>query len=281
MITFSAPLIGEVRLYDLIAIAVIMAISVVVAKLVTNHLKKRLSDRMGKDELAMLVRITYYGIIIIGIFVALPYFRVDLSGLLVAGGVAGVIIGFASQSVVSNLVSGLFIIVERPVKIGDNISIGDVNGTVEEIHVLSTTVIASDGTYIRIPNEKVFTSNITNFVTHAARRVEYTVGIDYADDAGKGVVVIRELLARHPFVLRYPRPQLFVRELSPDAVTISILFWTPSSEYGDVRNEMLGRIKIALEEAGLSFPGPRRLVRYRPGGWEDESSFTGKDTNNS
>jgi small-conductance mechanosensitive channel len=262
MISLSAPLFGQIWLSDLIAIAIIMASAVVIAKLASNHIKKRLSDRLGKDELAILVRITYYGIIIIGFLVALPYFRVNLSGLLVAGGVVGVIIGFASQSVVSNLVSGLFIIVERPVKLGDNINIGDVTGTVEEIRVLSTTVSAPDGTYIRVPNEKVFTSNITNYVTHAARRVEYTVGIDYADDFGKSVAVITHLLSNHPFVLKHPRPQVFVKELSSDAVNISIQFWTPSSEHGDVRNEILPRIKLAFEGAGLSFPGPRRMVRF-------------------
>lgn len=262
MTSFSDPLVGEVTVYNLAAIAVIMVIAVIVAKLVTNHMKKRLSDKVGKDELGILVRVTYYGIIIIGFFIALPYFRVDLSGLLVAGGVVGIIIGFACQSVVSNLISGLFIVVERPVKLGDNINIGDVFGTVEEIRVLSTTVSATDGTYIRIPNEKVFTSNITNYVTHAARRIEYTIGIDYADDAGKVVPVINTLLAGHPFVLKNPKPQVFVKELSPDAVNISILFWTPSSEYGDVRNEMLWRIKVALEGAGLSFGSPRSTVRF-------------------
>jgi small-conductance mechanosensitive channel len=262
MISLSSPVIGEIAIYDLLAIAAIMVITVIVAKLVTNHVKKRFSDKIGKDELGILVRVTYYGIIIIGIFIALPYFRVNLSGLLVAGGVIGIIIGFACQSVVSNLISGLFIIVERPVKLGDSINIGDIYGTVEEIRVLSTTVSATDGTYIRIPNERVFTSNITNYVTHAARRIDYTIGIDYADDAGKGVFVINSLLAGNPFVLKNPKPQVFVKDLSPDAVNISILFWTPSSEYGNVRNEMLWRIKVALEEAGLSFPSPRRMVRF-------------------
>jgi small-conductance mechanosensitive channel len=262
MTSFSDPLIGEITIYNLVTIAVIMVTSIIVAKLVTNHIKKRFSDKVGKDELAIIVRVSYYGIIILGFFIALPYFRVDLSGLLVAGGVVGIIIGFACQSVVSNLISGIFIIVERPVKLGDNINIGDVFGTVEEIRVLSTTVSATDGTYIRIPNEKVFTSNITNYVTHAARRIEYTIGIDYADDAVRGVSVINDLLTSHPFVLKNPKPQVFVKELSPDAVNISILFWTPSSEYGDVRNEMLWRIKVALDEAGLSFGSPRRMVRF-------------------
>lgn len=262
MTALSEPIIGAITAYDLIAIAVILIGTVVVAKLLSYHLKKRLSGKLGKDELALIIRVAYYGVVIIGILIALPYINVDLSGLLVAGGVIGLIIGIASQSVVSNLISGLFIIVERPVKIGDAINIGEVNGNVEEIRVLSTTVSATDGTYVRIPNEKVFTSNITNYVAHVARRVEYTIGIDYADDAGKAVSVIGGLLSAHPFVLKHPKPQIFAKELGPSAVNISILFWTPSSEWGDVRNEMLWKIKVALEENGLSFPNPQQMIRF-------------------
>lgn len=262
MTTLSEPIIGAITIYDIIAIAVILIATVIAAKLLANHVKKRLSGKLGKDELAVVIRVVYYGIIFIGVLIALPYFNVNLAGLLVAGGVIGVIIGFASQSVVSNFISGLFIIVERPVKIGDAINIGEVNGNVEEIRVLSTTVSATDGTYVRIPNEKVFTSNITNYVAHVARRVEYTIGIDYADDAGKAVSVIGVLLSAHPFVLKNPKPQIFAKELGASAVNISVLFWAPSSEWGDVRNEMLWKIKVALEENGLSFPNPQQMIRF-------------------
>ena len=135
-----AAIVANVKAYDIIAIAVILIIAVIIAKIVTTFLKKKLSDRMEKSDLKVVNSIVWWSIILIGIFFASPHFKIDLSGLLVAGGILAVIIGFASQSVVSNFVSGIFLIIERPMKIGDNINIGDVTGNVEHIQILSTIV---------------------------------------------------------------------------------------------------------------------------------------------
>lgn len=253
---------GNITLGDLIAIAVILIAAIVIGKFITVYLKKALSDRVPKAELNILLRATNYLIILLGLIAAAPYFEVNLSGLLVAGGVAGVVIGFASQSVVSNLISGLFLIVERPIKIGDTINIGEVTGTVEEIRVLSTIVSSSDGTYTRIPNERVFTSNINNYVANAARRVEYTVGIGYRNDANSAISLIKDLLSGEPFVLRSPAPQVFVEELGTSTVNIRVFFWAPSTEWMEVKSRQLLRIKQTLEAHDIELPYPQTVVHF-------------------
>ena len=166
-----AAIVANVKAYDIIAIAVILIIAVIIAKIVTTFLKKKLSDRMEKSDLKVVNSIVWWSIILIGIFFASPHFKIDLSGLLVAGGILAVIIGFASQSVVSNFVSGIFLIIERPMKIGDNINIGDVTGNVEHIQILSTIVRTFEGIYVRVPNEKVFTSNINELCFECGQKV--------------------------------------------------------------------------------------------------------------
>ena len=201
-----ASVFADVRAYDIFAIAVILVIAVIIAKIVTTFMKRKLSDRMDKYELNVLIAVVWWTIILVGIFVASPHFKVDLSGLLVAGGIIGVIIGFASQSVVSNFVSGIFLILERPVKIGDKISIGDVTGYVEHIQILSTIVRTFEGIYVRVPNEKVFTSNLTNYVSNVARRFEYRIGIGYQEDAGRAIRIIRAVIEEEPLALKNPEP---------------------------------------------------------------------------
>ncbi len=257
-------IIGSITVLDLIAIVVIMAAAVMAGKIVTIYLKKTLSDKMKKDELVLFVRVVNYLIIILGLVIASPHFRTDLSGLLVAGGVLGVIIGFASQSVVSNLVSGLFLIIERPVKIGDNIKIGDVSGIIDNIQIFSTIIRAHDGIFIRVPNEKIFTSNITNYVAHAARRFEYRIGISYRDDAGKAIVLIRGLVEAHPFVLRTPSPDIFVDALGESSVILVVRMWAPSREWYGVKTDLLWRIKVLLEENGIEIPYPQQVVWVSP-----------------
>ena len=189
--------------------------------------------------------------------------RVDLSGLLVAGGIIAVIIGFASQSVVSNLVSGIFLILERPVKIGDNISIGDVTGYVEHIQILSTIVRTCEGIYMRVPNEKVFTSNIKNYDSNVARRFDYRIGIGYQEDAGQAIRIIRAVIEEEPLALKNPVPSVFVDKLGDSTVELVIRIWAPSKEWYGLRTSLLQKIKTTLETNGIEIPYPQQVVWVR------------------
>jgi small-conductance mechanosensitive channel len=255
-----AAIVANLKAYDIIAIAVILIIAVVIAKIVTTFLKKKLSDRMEKSDLNVLNSIVWWSIILIGIFFASPHFKIDLSGLLVAGGIVAVIIGFASQSVVSNFVSGIFLIIERPMKIGDNINIGDVTGNVEHIQILSTIVRTFEGIYVRVPNEKVFTSNIKNYVSNVARRFDYKIGISYRDDADRAIMIIRDIIEQEPFALKNPEPLVFVDKLGDSSVELLIRIWAPSKEWYDLKMSLLVKIKTTLEANGIEIPYPQQVV---------------------
>ena len=254
---------GEVRIWDLILVVVIMSVAIVAAKMLTLHLKKAFADKMKKTELDVLLKAVYYAIILLAIVVSLPALHVGgLEGLLVASGFAGLVIGFASQSVVSNLVSGLFLIFERPIKTGDEIGLEDVQGYVIEIRLLSTVIRSYNGLYVRVPNEKVFTSNITNYVANAARRREVAIGIAYGSDMAKAQAIVMGVLDAEPFVLKRPSPEFFVNELGESSVNLSVKFWVPSTEGYAVQSQVLGRLYAALGEGGIQFPFPQRVVWF-------------------
>ena len=265
MAGFDTVVFGTVTVLDLIIFAVSVVIIVIVARIIAIYLKRALSDRMERQELDKLVKVVQIIIILVGIWFALPSFDVDIAQLLVVGGTVGLIIAFASQKIVSNLGSGIFLLIERPVKIGDTIRIGDVEGTVNQIRILSTIVETYDGIYVRIPNEQVFSSDITNFVANPARRFEYLVSIGYGDDAGKAVRVIRTLLEEHPFVLKNPAPSIFVSEIGDSGVELTIYIWTPSRVWWSVRTELLQKIKEALDCEGIEIPFPQRVVTMAGG----------------
>ncbi len=253
---------GNLSVADILVVLVIMLISVVLAKVVTINIRRALADKIRRDQLELIVKVVYWGIILVALVVISPILGLNLSGLLVAGGIAGIVIGFASQSVVSNLVSGLFLMIEKPVRLGDQVEIGGVSGFIEDIRIMSTVVRTYDGLYVRIPNEKVFTSNITNLTGNVARRFEYKVGIRYKDDVEKAARVIREVLEEHPFVLKNPEPQIFVEDLGDNAVILSVRVWSPTSEWFSVRMELLGKIKKTLEREGIEIPFPQRVVWF-------------------
>lgn len=228
---------------------------------------------MEKSDLKVVNSIVWWSIILIGIFFASPHFKIDLSGLLVAGGILAVIIGFASQSVVSNFVSGIFLIIERPMKIGDNINIGDVTGNVEHIQILSTIVRTFEGIYVRVPNEKVFTSNISNYVSNVARRFDYRIGISYRDDANRAIMIIRDIIEQEPFALKNPEPLVFADKLGDSSVELLIRIWAPSKEWYDLKMSLLVKIKTTLEANGIEIPYPQQVV------WVQQSQSGGRGRN--
>lgn len=277
---------GDVRVADLIVFFVIILASIIVARIIGAHIKKSLTDRVKKDELEKIIRFVQVIIVLIGIFISLPSFHVDFGELLLIGGAASIIIGFASQRLVTSIGSGVFLIIERPVTIGDTVMIGKTEGTIEDIRILSTTIKTYEGIYVRIPNETVFNSEITNYVANVARRFEYRVGIRYSDDAEKAIRIIHELLNSHPFVLKNPSPSIYVNELGDNAVIIMVRMWAPSREWWSVRTEMLLKIKTVLEAEGIEIPFPQRTLwlKETPGSApapvhhrEDPDTRPGKD----
>ncbi|MCU0632699.1 MAG: mechanosensitive ion channel family protein [Methanolinea sp.] len=256
---------GTVTLLDLIVFGVAVLATLVISKIAGIYLKKSLSDRVEPTELEKLIKAIQVAIIIVGVYLALPSFDINVADMLVVGGTIGLVIAFASQRIVSNFGSGLFLIAERPIKPGDNINIGEVSGMVEEIRVLSTIIKTHEGIYVRIPNEKVFTSDITNYVANVARRFEYTIGISYQSDAGTAIRIIKSLLDEHPFVLRHPAPSVFVDTLADSSVNLRVFIWAPSRVWWSVRTEMLWAIKKALEDAGIRLPFPQRVITFAPG----------------
>lgn len=253
---------GDVTLFKLLMATVILIIAVVIAKGVAINLRRSLKDKVSKEHLEVIIKVVRYSIIGIAVLSVLPILGVHLTGLLVAGGIVGIVIGFASQSIVSNLISGLFLMIERPIKIGNAVNIAGTAGVVEDIRIISTTLRTFDGLYVRIPNEKVFTTSITNYVAHVARRVEYVVGIRYRDDADNAVKIIKNLSEVHPLTLKKPSPDVFVDNLGDSSVNIIVRIWVPSTEWYGVKMELLWKIKKALEKEGIQIPFPQREVWF-------------------
>ncbi|HOI76499.1 MAG TPA: mechanosensitive ion channel family protein [Methanofastidiosum sp.] len=250
------------RIFPYLLAFIILILSIILAKGLSVFLRRSLRDKFDKDRLGILLKGSYYGVIIIAVILALPLLGINTSGLLVAGGVTGIVIGFASQSIVGNLISGLFIMAERPIKIGSQVEIDNVRGFVEDIGVMSTILRNYDGLFIRIPNEKVFTNNIINISANIARRIEYTIGIRYTDDAEKAIKIIGDLIEEHPFVLKKPTPDVYVNNLGENAVELIVKAWAPASQWYTTKKELLWKIKTNLEKEGIHVPFPQRVVWF-------------------
>ena len=251
---------GKVTWLTLIMAVLAFFVALLASKLITFQMRRALKEKINKEHLEMLAKIISYGIMIIVIIWIMPNIGIEPSGLMVAGGIVALAIGFASQSIIGNLISGLFLMGERPVKIGDFVEISGKMGVVEDIHIISTSIRTLDGLYIRVPNETVFTSSITNYSSSPVRRFEYTVGIRYSDDAMEAKRIIMDVISKYPLALVNPQPLVFVNNLGDNGVDIIILIWAPTSVWYDAYMELLLIIKTAIEGAGIEIPFPQRVI---------------------
>ena len=263
--SLSTPLIGNLTLWDLAVIAATIVSAFIIAHLVSLYMKRAFSGKVRGRDLDILLKIVYWAVLVIAILLIFSQLNIDLSGLLIAGGIVGIVIGIASQSVVGNLISGVFLIIERPVAIGDEVRIGDVEGYIEDIRILSTIMRTHQGIYLRVPNEKVFNSHITNYVAHVARRVEYSIGVGHGEDLKRLRGIILPILQASPFALARPEPEVNLAIIGEDRLVLSIQFWTPSGSYTAARSALLEEIQRGLAREGIEIPPPGRYISFSAG----------------
>ncbi len=219
------------------------------------------TGKRPSPEVQVKAKIFYYVLLTIAFFLALNMAGITsrLGALLAAAGITGIVLGLSAQTVIANFISGLFMYFDKPLRIGDPVRIGELEGVVEDIRILSTRIRSWDGTLIRIPNDKLFNSNIINLQRYPARRMDLTVGIAYSADAQRAIEAIRKTLDEMPLVLAEPEPWIFVEDLGDSSVNLSVRAWVPSEKWFDVKGEIVGRIKRALDEAGIEIPFPQRV----------------------
>jgi len=258
----NRPFISQITFFDLFSVGIILIIAIVAPTLIQKYIKRGLGDKLDHSNVELASTLIRYLIYIFAFLLILPFLHLDLSGLFVAGGIIALALAFAAQNIVSNFISGIFLMIERPIKTGDTVIIGSTWATVQTIQMMSTIVRGFDGIYIRIPNSKLFTSEITNLVINPARRFEYTIGIRYKDDAGKAIAIIRELIDKQPYALKSPGPSVYVDKLDDSSVNLMVRVWAPSLFWWGLRTELLWKIKVELEKNGIQIPFPQRELWF-------------------
>jgi small-conductance mechanosensitive channel len=256
-------LVGDLTVLSLLIGGIIMAGGIIIAKIAKLLFHKYYAPSLPKGTAQNISKLIYFGILIISFLGFTSSQGIDLSGIMVAGGIFAVVIGFATQSVISNLISGIFLIVEKPAKPGDTIDLPDMGifGTLLSIGTFSCKVRKFDGTVTRIPNEKFFTSNIRSLTLSTVRRADVMVGISYDSDIENAISIMKhEILRTMPFVLQIPEPEFRIEELGDSSVNIHVFVWHPRDDWSQAQPILLTTLKRALDQAGIEIPFPQRVI---------------------
>ena len=205
-------------------------------------------------------KITYYGLVVLTIAAALDTLGFDLRVLLGAAGVLTVAIGFAAQTSASNLISGIFLMIERPFVVGNTISVGDIRGEVIAIDLLSTKIRTFTNLMVRIPNETLVKSNIINYSYFPIRRLDLEVGVHYLSDLNMVETTIRETLNGHPLALRNPLPEITMKAFGASSIDFEIHVWTQTESSVSVRSDIFRALNTAFQMNGIDIPYPTQTV---------------------
>jgi small conductance mechanosensitive channel len=199
------------------------------------------------------------------IIIALGQLGVQTTSLLALLSAAGLAIGLALQGSLANLAAGLLLIIFRPFKQGDFIGAAGVEGTVQDVQILATTLHTVDNLRLTVPNAKITDGIITNYSVTPTRRVDFTVGVSYEDDLQQVQQVLDTLVAEHPSILKEPAPFIGVAQLGESSINFIIQVWVERVHLRQVRFGLPEQIKRAFDRHGITMPYPQHTVHLHNG----------------
>ncbi|MGO9017631.1 MAG: mechanosensitive ion channel domain-containing protein [Syntrophobacteraceae bacterium] len=243
--------------------------TVVVAYLLSTFirfvLQEEIYPRIGVDRgLSYAISsLLHYTIVALGFVLGVAALGVNLTQVSIMAGALGVGIGFGLQSVVNNFVSGLILLFERPIHVGDTIQIGDLLAEVRRIGTRASTVRTRQGADIIVPNAQLITERVTNWtLSDRLRRIDLPVGLNYGADPRKAIQLLEEVARRQPNVLQKPAPRCLLIGYGDSSMNFQLRAWTDHfDEWQLISSDLASAVYDAVIEAGLQFPFPQREVR--------------------
>jgi small-conductance mechanosensitive channel len=238
----------------------VLVVGLVLARLLSGGAGKAAERRLAAHEAMLVRRFSYYALVILVALSALHQLGVNLTVLLGAAGVLTVAIGFASQTSASNLISGLFLIAERPFVIGDVVRVDDMTGEVLSVDMLSVKLRTFDNLFVRVPNEDIIKSRITNLTHFPIRRVDLQIGVAYKEDLGRVKEVLLEVADRNPICLDEPKPLIIFNGFGDSAILYQFSVWGKRENFLELKTGIQEAIKATFDEQGIEIPFPHRTL---------------------
>jgi len=238
------------------AVLLILLSFKIVQVVVGRALKGHVPDQRG-NLIRKLIRYAGFTFAVITIFKQLG---IDLSALLGAAGIAGIALGFAAQTSVSNVISGLFLISEKPFQLEDVIQVGDITGIVQSIDLLSIKLQTFDNRYVRIPNETIIKTNVVNITRFPIRRLDVKLMVDYAVDLEFVMTVLEDIARKNIWVLDNPEPLIVMDKFESSGVEILFGLWFEKSNFLQLKNSIMMDVMKRFRLEGINIPFPQMDV---------------------
>jgi small conductance mechanosensitive channel len=235
-------------------------------KLVTRWIERAMRRAQVEPTVTRFVtHVSYVILLTVVVIIALGKLGIQTTSLLALLSAAGLAIGLALQGSLANFAAGLLLILFRPIKEGDYIAAAGVEGTVQDVQILATTLHTVDNLRLTVPNAKITDGIITNYSVTPTRRIQLTVRVSYDDDLQQVQHVLAALLAEESRILPEPAPFIGIANLGESSVDVVVQVWVQRADVRQVRSGLLEKIKLAFDQHGISMPYPQRTVHLQNG----------------
>lgn len=251
------------NLPQFVAGLIVLLVSLYLARVFGRLTNRSLQARDTDPELSLLIeRIVRWGVIGLGIVLALEQAGQDVTALITGLGILGFTVGFALQDVSANFVSGILLLIEQPFNIGDAIDVAGNAGVVDDVNLRATHITAFDGRKLIVPNRDILTNSVVNYSRAVRRRVELTIGVAYDSDLDRVRQVTLDTVLSVEGVMSDPAPTLFFNEFAGSSINFSLQYWVDLAQidYSEGTSAGVMAIKKAFEEAGIEIPFPIRTL---------------------
>lgn len=266
---------GQFSLLTILTLGLLSLGVFVGANLITQILKRSLLRSLERGVKETIGSITNYTLTVLGMIIVLQSAGINLNSLAVVAGVLGLGIGFGLQNLAGNFISGLTILFEQPIKVGDYIELGQVLGTVEKISIRSTVIRTNDDVFVIVPNSKLIDSNIINWSYQRPRcRLHVPISVAYGTDP---IILTEVLLAcarAEPCVLSYPPPKVWLKRFGDNGIDFELLVWIDHPQDAEpIKSALNFLIEAELRHQGIEIPFPQREIRIRAGHDPQDTGF--------
>lgn len=252
----------RLNIMDIAGGIAVLVIGLLIGTLISRWVRKGLgaASRVDVSIANVIASAVKYAIWSVVVLTVLSQFGVETTSIIAALGGLALAVGLALQGTLSNVASGVMIMIQRPFRVGEVISAGSILATVQEIGLFTTQLKQPDGLFVMMPNNELWNQPIVNFTRHPTRRFELIVGIGYNDSMKEAREALLALAAKDERIHQEPEPIAFVSSLDDSSVGIGLRVWCDTADYWQMTWDLTEAAKAKFDEKGITIPFPQREV---------------------
>lgn len=248
------------RVGDLIRGGIVLCVAVLAAPLLRRAIIRIMGGRWTPQQTAIARRAVTYIVYGVGGLTALREAGFRLDFLLGSAGVVAFAVTYSSQKSLSQVITGIFIIIEQPFVLGDTITVAGITGEVLSIDLLSIKLRTADNLFVRVPSEMLLNGPVTNASHYTIRRLDIDLGVSFREDISRVSRILYEVAEKNPLVLEEPKPLFVFGGFGESALKMQFCIWGRRESFLDMKNSMFEGIKKAFDAQGIEMPYPHTAL---------------------